>query len=288
MADQTVTARAALSDAVAFVHRAAPLAWAPMALVAVLAFMPSPALHLAPVWLVAVALLNLPVSAVANGALMRIALEDRHAGEADFRLGPAGLQWGVIETKLLWSLLLLGLFFVLCIIGAVFLFGLVAIVVAAVSGAPPRTPAGLFASPSGVFGGLAFAIAVLLMFWAAARLILATPATADRRSVQVFSTWELTRGQVVKIAAAMIVIGLPALILNQAARLFADGGPALVTALWGLYALVVGLVQTPLVAGAAASFYRRLGDGAAVAGAEPAAHNRQETAIAANGQAGQG
>ena len=169
---------------------------------------------------------------------------------------PAGLQWSGIETRLLGAFLLIGLFVALSALGAVFATLLIAIIVAAATGQLPRAAGSFLATPSGMAAAAVLAVILAFILWACVRLILSTAATADRRRVQVFSTWRLTQGSVLTLALALLAIAAPAVILGAAARTQAAGPVALV--LWGAYALVIGFVQTPLTAAVSAQAYRRL------------------------------
>lgn len=233
-------------------------AWAPLLGLSALAFVLSPALGLAPVWALVLAPANLLVSVLGYGAMMRLALARGVDGAGADRPGPAGLQWTAIETSLLGAFLLLALFVALCAIGAVFALMLIAIVVAAVTGPVASAPslAGFVSTPSGFAASAVFAVTFGFLIWACVRLILSTPASADRRQVQVFSTWGLTRGNVLPLFLALLVIAVPAIVLGAAARLAA--GQAVALAVWVAYALAVGLLQTPLTAAVTAFAYRRL------------------------------
>lgn len=216
-----------------------------------------------PPWaLIGLVVVELLVWAVAFGALMRIALADLHADEPSYRLGPAGLQWGVIETRLFTARLLLLLLLFLILVAAVFCMMLAAIVVSAMTGPPPKLAAGISLTPAAlavILVGLAFAGVTV---WVATRLALSSPATADRVKVQVFSTWPLTRGA----RAWGLLAPMPMLIfitfalgflVRWAMRCGSLPASAL-PAVWIAYALFVGFVQTPLAAGVSAEAYRRL------------------------------
>lgn len=260
MAAERVSVSEALRFAGGFWRRAAPKVWAPLLVLGLVTFVLSPAFHIAPVLVLALLLLNVVMLVLAQGGLMREALGDRHADDADYRPGPAGLQWSRIETALLGTVALLALFFFLATVGAVFVVMLVAIVVAASSGQGMKPSGDYFTTPSGMAAGFVLLLILLGILWAGLRLYLSTPATADQRRVQVFSTWSLTQGQVLPLLASVFIVTLPTLILSFAARLLAQAGSSepLVLALWLLYGLVFGFAYTPLSAGVAAFFYRRL------------------------------
>jgi len=216
----------------------------------------SPAFGLARFWPLALSPIDLLVSVLAYGAMMRIALADIHPGEAAYAPGPGGLQWTRIETRLLAALLLIGLFVGLAALGAVFLTLLTAIIVAAVSGLAARSSGGFLDSPSGIAASAVFLVAMCVLLWACVRLVLSTAATVDRQQVQVFSTWKLTRGAAPPLFVALFIIAAPAVVLNAVGRLAAGSlaGPGV----WVAYGLVVGFVQTPLTAGVCAYAYLKL------------------------------
>lgn len=245
-------------------RRALPRAWAPLLALAGLNFALSPAVHTAPILLPMIIAADVIALTLAYGALMRLALDDLHADDPEYRPGPAGLQWSGIETRVLGSVALLALLAALMTIAAVFAVVLATIVVAAVTGAAPKGGATL-AGPSLIafWGVLAAAMAVVV--WAFVRLSLAMPATVDRKQVQVFSNWPMTRGRALPLFIALAVVTLPTIILSVAARMVQGGGPVdgLAIALWALYALVAGFAQTPLLAGIAAWFYRRTAENVA-------------------------
>jgi hypothetical protein len=231
-------------------------AWAPLLGLTLLALAISPAFGLAPLRALLLAPVDLLVTAVAYGAMMRVALADLHVGDESYRLGPGGLQWTSIETRLLGALLLIGLFVGLAGLGAIFATLLSAVVVAAVIGQPSGAVGGFLATPSGIAAALVCAVTVGFILWAGVRLILSTAATADRRQVQVFSTWSLTKGAALPLFLALLAIAAPAILFSLAGRMAA--GQAVALAPWAGYALAVGLVQTPLTAGVSAYAYRRL------------------------------
>ena len=103
----------------------------------------------------------------------------------------------------------------------------------------------------------------LLLLWVLVRLSLSVPATVDRGTVQVFSTWPLTRGRTLALLAIAILLGmpiflrlgLPMLIPDGIAQILGDGAASV--ALRCLACLLGGLVQLPILAGALSFIYRR-------------------------------
>jgi hypothetical protein len=261
MADLQTSITAALKSAGALWRLALPKVWAPLLALAMLNFTLSPALHTPPIWLPLIFVADILALSLAYGGLMRLALADRHSGEPEYQVGPAGLQWNGIETRVLGAVALLAALAALLTIATVFLVMLVTIAVAAGTGAAPKAGATILAGPSVIAGGIALAASAVLILGTFLRLSLAMPATVDRRQVQVFSTWGITQGRVVALFAALLAVTLPTIILGLAAR-WLQGAPGEATApmamiLWALYALIAGLAQTPLIAGVTAWFYRQ-------------------------------
>lgn len=205
---------------------------------------------------------ELLVWAVVSGALMRLALADRHPGDPAFRLGPAGLQWTGIETRLLGARLLLVLLLFLILVAAVFSMMLVGVVVAATTGQAPKPAAGFLTTPAGVAIALVALTFTLVTVWITTRLALSSPATVDLGAVQAFSTLALTR----RPGAWRLLVWMPVLTagvfaLGYALRWVTQVGglaPGAAAAARVAYAVLAALVQTPLAAGVSAHAYRRL------------------------------
>ncbi len=217
----------------------------------------------APIWMLLGAVVEIFASVLAYGALLRLSFSGEHPGDADFALGAAGVQWGQPEWRLLGATLLLMVFYLFVIIGAVFLLFLVGVIVAAAEGGHSTTPAGLLGSPSGLAVLAVLIVCVVGVVWSSIRLSLSLPATVDRKQVQVFSVWGLTKGYAVTLLVAGLICLLPGLIIGTLAVLVKTHfGAAL--PLWG--AVLIGLVvsavtvfvQSPLVIGLYSHFYRLL------------------------------
>ncbi|HTK36421.1 MAG TPA: hypothetical protein VL358_14210 [Caulobacteraceae bacterium] len=212
-------------------------------------------------------LIQLAGGLMAAGALMRLAFADEHPGEAVFRPGRFGLQWGAPEWRLLGAGVLLGLICSLAFLAAMvvgFGFG-------AALGfwlAEGRDSVITIAVEWGI--GLGF----LGAFYVGIRLILSAPATISLQRVTVLKVWPLTRGQVWPILAAVALIVLilfavamlPLLLsaVAVAAVVWASHGDREMAGLLGalIGTLVAGLVvnfgQIPLLVGLYAHLYRGL------------------------------
>ncbi|HEX8233319.1 MAG TPA: hypothetical protein VF559_08250 [Caulobacteraceae bacterium] len=211
-------------------------------------------------------------SAVAGGALLRLAFRDEHPGDPEFEPGRYGLQWRKPEWRLLGIFALLLFLFVLAILFVAFismLFGVVGALTGALS--PTSADAGAVA-PQVRAGGALLALTFFFgcgIVWL--RLILGGPATVARKRIMLFQTWPLTKGQFWHIFAAWALINVPVgfLALLLAALVAAlVGSPTPNTATVGQLVLIgllpgaiAGFVLAPLNFGLAAYLYRGLRQG---------------------------
>jgi hypothetical protein len=197
---------------------------------------------------------------VAQGALYRLAFANEHVGEAEFRLGPFGLQVGKPELRLVGALLLL-LFLVFLIL----LFWVLILIV--------WLGAGMFVSGNGSVNLgvqpvsptpqqasqflLAFAPLIIPALAVYTRICLYGAATVAERKVSVFSTWPLTRGNFWPILGAVILIAIPTVALNGLATL--PGEPPTVTIVLELLTCVLDVfLIRPMYCGLFAHIYTRL------------------------------
>lgn len=225
----------------------------------------------APSWMLLGAGVEIFASILAYGALLRLAFAPDHLGDGDFALGPAGLQWGKPEWRLLGATLLLMLFYLFVAIGMIFLLFLLAVAFAAVEGGAAQQAGGIWRTPAGLVVFLVFAACVVGVVWSSIRLSLSLPATVDRKQVQVFSVWGLTKGRSITLLVAGFICLLPGLIIGTAAVWLKIGlGAALSVPQAILIGVIVSavtvFVQSPLVIGLYSHFYRLL----RVSGAEAA------------------
>lgn len=204
---------------------------------------------------------------MAQGALYRISLADAGAESPDHN-GPFGLQWRALEGRLVIVGLLATVFLGIVVVVAVFmvsalLVGLVGVQETTAATTPEMLLASL--TPTGAFlFNAAALIAVAGLLALNARLSMAVPATAAENRVRFLSSLRLTRGALLRILAATIVINLPIIIMQSLAGLFGKAmhGPDAVA----LTQLVVGIVSTffyvPISVGMTSYIYRRLRQGA--------------------------
>ncbi|HEX8233555.1 MAG TPA: hypothetical protein VF559_09460 [Caulobacteraceae bacterium] len=202
------------------------------------------------------------------GALYRLAFADRHGEDPEFRPAQLGVQWRRTEWRLLLALLLQGvalgfIALLLLLAAAAVLFGLFTAqgIDPAATFKAPIDPSKL--DPRALLPLALAQLAVLApLVYVGLRLSLVMPATADRKAVQVFRTWKWTRGQVLRILMAEMLMVLPFLLLNSlAGRTLAEAaglsaGEAMATAV--ALGIPSGAVLAPLSAGLAAYFYRNL------------------------------
>ena len=251
--------------AVQFWREATAKVWGALAVFAVVIVVvqSAQAAGAAPIWMLVGASVEIFASVLAYGALLRVAFAAEHPGDADFVIGSAGVQWGKPEWRLFGATLLLMLFYLFVAIGVIFLLFLVAVVFAAAEGVKSATATGLLHSPSGIAVVVVLIVCVIGIVWSSIRLSLSLPATVDRKQVQVFSVWSLTKGYAVTLLVAGVVCLLPGLILATAAVWLKFGLGAAMTLpeavlIGAVVALVTVFVQSPLVIGLYSHFYRLL------------------------------
>ena len=222
------------------------------------------------------------VSPVALGALYRQAFADEHPGDPAFRLGPAGLQWGAMEWRLLGASLLVMLFAVI-LMALFFLVLVIAVVmIAGGSGLGAQASPDQIAEALGVTGVLLLLALFLVMaaafIYLGIRLALVAPATAASGKVMVFETWPLTKGQFWPLLGAMILVALPTIVAAIVVGVVegaVSGGGAVSSASAAVLALatsvIAAFVQAPLSAGLLAYLYRGLRPAGPAAPAQAAA-----------------
>jgi len=210
---------------------------------------------------------------MALGALFRLAPGERPSGDLTSSVGLGGFQWGAIEGRLLAVVLLRAALFGL--LWALFLTVLAAIYVgmAAAEAAPGFAVAAEARwrpalDPLGwtVVAGVGLAGAAGLG-WIALRLCLAFPATVAAGRVQLLSTWVLTRGGVLAILAATILVVLPdlgvTLAVQIARSLLISNALADHRLIAGIFGLIAGLGHSFLIlppsVGLMTYLYDRLG-----------------------------
>jgi hypothetical protein len=205
------------------------------------------------------------------GALLRLAFAPDHPGEAAFRPGRSGFQWGRVE----WRLIGVGLLGFAVFVAAALLFG----VVYAVAGGAMPDATGIHRPPPAVAIAAGLVLFCALVY-VGLRLSMAMPATVDRGEIRFFRTWPLTRGAVLPIFGANLLIaavvlgfsliaifgGMALGAVVGAAASFAAAGPAKMDAIKDMTSAGAGLggavvhafVGVPLSIGVNAAIYRVL------------------------------
>jgi hypothetical protein len=209
-------------------------------------------------WRFQILIVAVAAALVAEGGLLRLAL-----GRG--RLGPAGLQWGMTEWRLLtvWGLTAVFLF-VLGLLAFVTLLACAFAVASSGQGFIVAAPATWARAVDGRGRAVVAVIAGLVLaglIWAAARVSLGAAASVDRGRVQLLASWPDTRGVVAPLVAARLFaglapIGFAAVVLSMASR--AQGRPDLLAWCASLAAgtAIAGL-WLPLSVGLMAYFYQR-------------------------------
>ena len=209
------------------------------------------------------------------GAVFRLAFADRHPADPAFALDHAGLQWRALEWRLLGAMALLFVFLLIIAMLGMVLVGGVALGVIMTRGgaAPPTTPQAVLAalgSDGQAIVGVVLAAVLLTLLYFYIRLSLTFAATVDTGKINVLGTWGLTKANLWRILASMILIQLPLTLLESlVAALGAGDGSSSGAAIQMsaesamLSALVVGAVFgcviAPLSAGMLAYYYRHPG-----------------------------
>lgn len=201
----------------------------------------------------------------AQGALFRLALSD--AGPDVRENGPWGLQWRGLETRLAAVGLLVG---VILGFGAIVAGMVLNVLFLVLNGAPATEAAATTASladltPTQQFlfkaAGL---VAVALLLVLSARLSLAGPATAADGRLRLLHSLELTRGAVLPVVGATLVINLPIIAMQVLAGLYTAGAGGAVAV--APTQMIVGVVSTffyvPVSVGLLSYIYQRLREGA--------------------------
>ena len=192
---------------------------------------------------------------IAWGALVRIGITSSLAEARAMGLGPAGLQLGGGEGRILAAALLNGVFLAILLT----VVGLTLLGVAGASDLNSEAIAARDWSQAGpplqlaLVGGVALiAIAIPLLF--AVRLSLFAQASLGRRRVISLNTLGIAEGSFWPLLALLLIAGLPKIILMA---LSAQGVLAGASA-QAAWAAVLALVQAPFAAGALGSAYRQL------------------------------
>lgn len=204
---------------------------------------------------------------MAQGALYRVALDGVGEG-AKGRRGPLGIQWGWLESRL--ALVTILLFVLLAFVAAILIFILVVALLGVAGGdaamsatSPDELMAGLSPAARRAFNiGAFLAFVALLML--ITRLLMAGPATVAKGRLQFLSTLAITRGQVLRLAMAILLVNLPIFALQGLAWAIVELVPAPGVDHWvdGIATALTPLFFIPVSVGMTSYVYQRLREGA--------------------------
>ena len=231
-------------------------------------------------WLLA----QLAAQTLALGALYRSALSPDHPGDESFRIGPAGVQWGAVEWRVLGVTLIVIALVVAFLFVVAFLWAMGLTLLAAahaidVGGFQNLASEGLpglqrlMAGPAGLVSAAILAPAAAILVYLAARLSLFAVQSVDTARFDIGRAWSVTRGATGAIVVAMIVIFACEVGVSAAADLaggliasvMGAGQGALLGVIAG--AAAASAFSLPMTAGVAAYVYRvQRGGGASAAG----------------------
>jgi hypothetical protein len=192
---------------------------------------------------------------IAWGALTRIGLTRDPAGAQALGLGPAGLQLGAGEGRIL-AALLLNLVFLAILVAVT---GLLLLGVAGASDLDAQAIAARDWAAAGaplqlVVVGLVGLIAVGVPLLFAVRLSLFAQASLGRGRVISLNTLGVAEGSFWPLLALLVVVGLPKIaLLGLSAQGVLTGAAGQI-----VWVLVLALFQAPLAAGAMGDAYRQL------------------------------
>ncbi len=208
------------------------------------------------------------------GALVRLASGPEHGGDEDFKLGAHGLQWRRMELRMFAADLLASAFLtVITLLVAVAVAALMLGVMLSQAGAAPTitSPEQVqqwINGPGAPYAKAANLVINIAVAFVSLRLSLSLVASASSGRVAVLRTWKLLRGNLLRIFAASLVVGLPlavCLILSfgvgAAPTTGASGplDPSETFAFALLSGILAGAVSMPLTAGLQIYFYKHLG-----------------------------
>ncbi len=200
---------------------------------------------------------------MAQGALYRVALGGAGADPAT-RNGPLGLQWRWLETRL--ALVIILLLLVLMFAAVVLVFFLMSALLGIAGGeaaisatTADELMAGLSPAANQAFNIGAF-LAFLILVAIIMRLAMTAPATAARGRLQFFSTLSLTRGSVMRLVLAVMLINLPIFAVQGLAWAYVEFTGATAQAPWvnGLTAALIPAYFIPSIVGMTSYIYLRL------------------------------
>jgi hypothetical protein len=216
------------------------------------------------------------VTTAASGALFRLGLTGDHPGDPAFAPGPAGFNWGALEWRVMGANILVGIIVGVLVVVAIIVWAIAVGATAGVSGgadvqaleqgaSSDRMAAftRLLLGPAGLAAVIVGVPALTGLVWLSAKLALVTPLAADTRAFDFGKAWTLTRGGVLALIAASLLIFLLEVVL----ALVAGGAAGIIAALtqnsglgkiWGGIAgqAADAAINTPLFVGLVLYVYR--------------------------------
>lgn len=199
-----------------------------------------------------------------QGGLYGIAMADQGGAPAG-PLGPLGLQWRGLETRILGASVLVGLVFLAAAVVTTFGVSIGLLLLLGPTGAATSEQWMASLSPaarSTFYGGLG--VCLVILWWLATRLSMTLAATAADNRIRLWAPFKLTHGAVLPITLAGLVIYLPVLMLQILAWSFTQitGSPELAPWTSGIASAVSIFLYQPISVGMTSYIYRRLRGGA--------------------------
>ncbi|MFA7264131.1 MAG: hypothetical protein WC068_14015 [Caulobacter sp.] len=199
-----------------------------------------------------------------QGGLYGVAMAD-HGGAAAGPLGPLGLQWRGLETRILGASLLVGLVFLAAAVVTTFGVSIGLLLLLGPTGAATSEQwmAGLSPTDKAVFY-LGLGLCLVILWWLATRLSMTLAATAADNQIRLWAPFKLTRGAVLPLTLAGLAIYLPVLMLHILAWTFTriTGSSDLAPWTSGISSAVSIFLYQPISVGMTSYIYRRLRGGA--------------------------
>lgn len=164
---------------------------------------------------------NLLATIVLTAAVFRLAVRGEVVGWQGFQLGKDELQ--IFVVTVLVTVLTIVVFMLAMVFAAAFVTAIANGVIEQAGLEQEQVTENMqlvfdrFGAAEWAGVGLVGVLVAAVMMWLTARLALAMPATIDKRRIRVLSVWPMSKGQAWRIAAAMLLTGLPVFIVGYLA-----------------------------------------------------------------------
>lgn len=217
----------------------------------------------------------LGLGAMVSGALYRIGLAPDHGGDPAYAPGPNGFKWGALEWRVMGANLLLTLMLIVPIIVVLMLWGVaLGLTLGSHADVLQRMQSEnygdrlaalgeVITGPAAIVTAAIFIPAIAALVYAGSRLSLYTVRAADTGSFGVGGAWALTRGAVLPLAVATLVILLVEVLAGSLSGAVAGVGATVfgagsASARWGstLGEMISAAINAPLFAGLHLYVYR--------------------------------